>query len=79
LCASESTSEFERLARDYNTVRGKMEFGALHHSRDRIRIHDLMNSVRLSLSSAINKAALVVLLQKNSDASWFNKRDKRWL
>src|SRR5262245_37580907 len=36
----------------------KREFGAVHHSH-RIRIHDLMNSVRASLPSAINRSALV--------------------
>jgi hypothetical protein len=50
LGASESTSEFERLATDYNTGRVKTEFGAVHHSY-RICIHDLMNSVRALLNS----------------------------
>jgi hypothetical protein len=32
LCASESISEFESLATDYNTVRVKSEFGAVSYS-----------------------------------------------
>jgi hypothetical protein len=43
LCASENTSEFERLATDYNTGRVKKGIRAVHHSH-RIRIHDLVNS-----------------------------------
>jgi hypothetical protein len=41
LCASESTSEFERLAMDYITGRVKKGIRGVHHSH-RIRIHDLI-------------------------------------
>jgi hypothetical protein len=34
LCASESTSEFERLATDYNTGRDKKKIGSIDHIED---------------------------------------------
>jgi hypothetical protein len=53
LCASESTSEFERLATNYNTGRVKREFGAVHHShRIRIQAHWGLLTVRDPMGTA---------------------------